>query len=36
MFSDIQSHWTKASVLAAAGQNILKGYPDGTFRPDAP
>jgi hypothetical protein len=34
MFSDIQSHWTKASVLAAAGQNILKGYPDGTFRPD--
>jgi len=36
MFSDIQNHWTKASVLAAAWQNILKGYPDGTFRPDAP
>jgi hypothetical protein len=36
MFSDIETHWTKASVLAAAWQNILKGYPDGTFRTDAP
>ena len=36
MFSDIETHWAKASVLAAAWQNILKGYPDGTFRPDAP
>jgi hypothetical protein len=35
MFSDIQNHWTKASVLAAAWQNIFKGYPDGTFRPNA-
>ncbi|MBD2295686.1 S-layer homology domain-containing protein [Anabaena sphaerica FACHB-251] len=36
IFSDIQNHWAKASILAAAGRNILKGYPDGTFRPDAP
>ncbi|MDZ8187023.1 MAG: S-layer homology domain-containing protein [Nostoc sp. ChiSLP02] len=36
MFSDIQNHWAKGSVLAAAERNILKGYPDGTFRPNAP
>ncbi|MHC5832333.1 MAG: S-layer homology domain-containing protein, partial [Nostoc sp.] len=36
MFSDIQSHWAKASILAAAKLNILKGYVDGTFRPNAP
>jgi S-layer homology domain/WG containing repeat len=35
-FSDIQNHWAKASILAAAKGNILKGYPDGTFRPEAP
>ncbi|BAY21716.1 hypothetical protein NIES2100_14730 [Calothrix sp. NIES-2100] len=35
-FSDIQNHWAKASILAAAGRNILRGYPDGTFRPTAP
>ncbi|WP_071189104.1 S-layer homology domain-containing protein [Trichormus sp. NMC-1] len=36
IFADIQNHWAKASILAAAGRNILKGYPNGTFRPDAP
>ncbi|MCW5316956.1 S-layer protein [Nostoc sp. KVJ3] len=36
MFSDIQNHWAKASILAAAKQNIFKGYLDGTFRPNAP
>jgi hypothetical protein len=36
IFSDIQNHWAKTSILAAAQRNILKGYPDGTFRPDAP
>jgi hypothetical protein len=36
IFSDIQNHWAKTSILAAAKLNILKGYPDGTFRPDAP
>lgn len=36
MFSDIQNHWAKTSILAAAQRNILKGYPDGTFRPAAP
>jgi uncharacterized membrane protein len=36
MFSDIQNHWARTSILAAAQRNILKGYPDGTFRPAAP
>ncbi|QYX32883.1 S-layer homology domain-containing protein [Sphaerospermopsis torques-reginae] len=36
MFTDIENHWAKASILTAAAKNILKGYPDGTFRPDAP
>lgn len=35
-FSDIQNHWAKASILAAAQRNIFKGYPDGTFRPLSP
>lgn len=36
IFADIQNHWAKTSILAAGERNILKGYPDGTFRPDAP
>ncbi len=36
LLSDIQNHWAETSILAAAGRNILKGYPDGTFRPHAP
>jgi hypothetical protein len=36
IFSDIQNHWAKASILAAAERNILKGYPGGIFRPDSP
>ncbi|MEH1906739.1 MAG: S-layer homology domain-containing protein [Nostoc sp.] len=32
----MQSHWAKASILAAAKLNIFKGYVDGTFRPNAP
>ncbi|MBK1989379.1 S-layer homology domain-containing protein [Sphaerospermopsis aphanizomenoides BCCUSP55] len=36
MFKDIQTHWAKSSILTAAERNIFKGYPDGTFRPDAP
>ncbi|BAY07466.1 S-layer homology domain-containing protein [Calothrix sp. NIES-2098] len=36
IFSDIQNHWAKTSIIAAAQRSILKGYPDGTFRPAAP
>jgi hypothetical protein len=31
MFTDIENHWAKASILTAASKNILKGYPDGTL-----
>jgi hypothetical protein len=36
IFSDIQNHWAKTSILAIAQRNIFRGYPDGTFRPNAP
>jgi S-layer homology domain len=33
-FTDINSHWAKACIEQLAERNIVKGYPDGTFRPD--
>ena len=33
-FTDISSHWAKACIEQLAERNIVKGYPDGTFRPD--
>lgn len=34
-FSDIEGHWAAEYVDRAAQQGWIKGYPDGTFRPDA-
>jgi hypothetical protein len=34
-FADIENHWSKDYVEALVERNILRGYPDGTFRPDA-
>ncbi|OPX84352.1 MAG: Surface layer protein precursor [Pelotomaculum sp. PtaB.Bin104] len=35
-FSDVDStHWAGGMINVAVGQGIIKGYPDGTFRPDA-
>ncbi|MGC5771273.1 S-layer homology domain-containing protein [Paenibacillus pabuli] len=34
-FSDIGSHWAKEAILKAQSAGILKGYSDGTFRPNA-
>lgn len=34
-FSDISSHWAKEAILKAQSAGILKGYSDGTFRPNA-
>lgn len=34
-FSDIATHWAKDCILALAQRNIVNGYPDNTFRPDA-
>lgn len=33
-FSDINSHWAQAAIIELASQAVIKGYPDGTFRPD--
>ena len=36
-FSDVPwSHWAFAYVETAAAHGVVSGYPDGTFRPDAP
>ncbi|MCI3921387.1 S8 family serine peptidase [Paenibacillus sp. TRM 82003] len=36
-FPDVpDTHWAKDSVNAAALKGILRGYPDGTFRPNDP
>ncbi|WP_069650538.1 S-layer homology domain-containing protein [Caloranaerobacter ferrireducens] len=35
IFSDMDGHWAKKYVNVAASKGIIKGYPDGTFRPDA-
>ncbi|HLO48926.1 MAG TPA: WG repeat-containing protein [Kamptonema sp.] len=34
-FSDINNHWAKSCILELAKRNLISGYPDGRFRPDA-
>lgn len=34
-FSDINDHWAKVYIEKAVEKNIVNGYGDGTFRPDA-
>ncbi len=35
-FSDMNGHWAAAAVSQVADYGIIKGYPDGTFRPNKP
>ncbi|MEM9543235.1 MAG: family 10 glycosylhydrolase [Cyanobacteria bacterium P01_E01_bin.42] len=35
-FPDIQGHWAQPFISALAGAGIIRGFPDGTFRPDRP
>ncbi|MBW4444013.1 MAG: SLBB domain-containing protein [Plectolyngbya sp. WJT66-NPBG17] len=35
-FKDVQGHRAQASITALMQQGIMKGYGDGTFRPNAP
>lgn len=35
-FKDIQGHWAQKNILWAEKEGYMKGYPDGTFRPNAP
>ncbi len=34
--SDLKGNWAEADVEALLAQNLVAGYPDNTFRPDAP
>ena len=36
VLSDIQNYWAKAAIYSLQNSNIIKGYPDGTFRPEKP
>lgn len=36
MLSDIQNHWAQPYISRLDQAKIIKGYPDGSFRPDAP
>ncbi len=33
-FSDIQNHWARLFIEGLANQGIIRGFPDGTFRPN--
>lgn len=33
-FPDIQTHWARPFIEGLAQRNIVRGFPDGTFRPD--
>ncbi|GAP97387.1 S-layer homology domain-containing protein [Leptolyngbya sp. NIES-2104] len=33
-FPDTQNYWAQPFIAALANRNIVRGYPDGTFRPD--
>jgi len=35
-FSDLDGHWAAAFVEALVSKNLIKGFPNGTFLPDAP
>lgn len=33
-FPDIQSHWARSFIEVLAARGVIRGFPDGTFRPD--
>lgn len=35
-FTDIKGHWAEQRIIRIANKGIISGYPDGTFKPDAP
>lgn len=35
-FSDVRSHWARPFIEALAAEEIISGFPDGSFKPNAP
>ncbi len=35
-FPDIQGNWAQSFIEALAARGVIRGFPDGTFRPDDP
>ena len=35
MFSDIEQHWARECIIALAKRDVIRGYPNGRFRPNA-
>lgn len=35
-FTDLQNHWARGCIENLAKAEVVAGYPDGSFRPDAP
>jgi hypothetical protein len=35
-FADTQSSWARQAIQTLSDQNIITGYPDGSFRPEGP
>lgn len=35
-FTDVDGHWAEDSIKKAVDKGIIKGFEDGTFRPEAP
>ena len=35
MFSDIDWHWARECIVALVRREVIRGYPNGTFRPNA-
>jgi hypothetical protein len=35
-FPDIQGNWAQSFIEALAARGVIRGFPDGTFRPDEP
>ena len=35
-FSDVEAHWARPFIEALAKENVISGFPDGTFKPNAP
>jgi hypothetical protein len=35
-FTDTKGHWASGAIESLAAAGLLKGYPDGSYKPDRP